>query len=355
MISSFHNIHSQFRWNGQKHAVDSLLTLANEYLLIDNKHRQSIGLFIKDWFDESPTITLKTSGSTGTPKAITIAKKSMVASAIATGDFFRLQPGMTALLCLPANYIGGKMMLVRAWLLGLELTEINPNQDPLSASEAVFDFCAMTPHQLSNSLKNLSQIKTLLVGGAPVSETLCKKIQASTARVYETYGMTETVSHIAVRLLNGQANNNFFQTLPNVILSEDSRGCLVVHASQISTAPIVTNDLVRLHSPTSFEWLGRVDRVVNSGGIKLIPEQIERALASLFTQRFFVAGLPDPQYGQKLVLVVEGNSAEQSITSLKQESSLPIIQLPKEVFVVAKFLETPSGKINRLAVLESLC
>ncbi|MDG1760419.1 MAG: AMP-binding protein [Flavobacteriaceae bacterium] len=355
MIPPFQNIHPQFRWNGQAYSSKELLFLANDYLVSDNEYNRSIGVFIKDWFNDSPTITLTTSGSTGIPKQIAIAKKAMVASALATGDFFNLQPDMTALLCLPANFIGGKMMIVRSWVLGLQLTIATPSQNPLIGIEATFDFCAMTPYQLQHSLGSLSQISILLVGGASVSETLCGKIQDAKARVFETYGMTETVSHIAVRHLNGKTSHPFFQSFPEVALSLDSRGCLVVHAPQISPTPVVTNDLVRLHGSSSFEWLGRLDSVVNSGGIKLIPEQIERALSSLFSQRFFVAGLPDAQYGQKLVLVVEGNTSEHSVASLKQKSSLPSIQLPKEVFLVTKFSETPSGKINRLAVLESLC
>lgn len=354
MTASDHYIHSDFRLNGKSFSYDEMLSLANDLSNKKSFYEQSIGNFIADWFSNSPLINLTTSGSTGSPKTVTISKKAMLASAQATGKYLELQSGMTALLCLPANFIGGKMMLVRAWLLGLQLTITKPSPNPLQNSSDVFDFCAMTPHQLGYSLSSLSRIKTLIVGGAPVSERLIQQIQSASTHVFETYGMTETVSHIALKKINGTQKNNCFQTLPNVTVSIDDRGCLVIDASTILPNPVTTNDLVRLHASNSFEWLGRVDRVVNSGGIKLIPEQIEKSLAYLFTQRFFVTGVPDNEYGEKLVLIVEGEASEYTVKELKESRLLPSLHLPKSIFIISKFQETQSGKIDRLATVDLL-
>lgn len=353
MTEAYQSIHPDFRFNGKSYSKDEMLCLADDFLNKTNPYEQSIGSFITDWFHDSPTISINTSGSTGSPKRLTIQKKAMLSSAYATGQYFQLQPGMTALLCLPANFVGGKMMLVRAWALGLQLSTTKPSQNPLQNHRKSFDFCAMTPHQLSNSIANLSLIKTLIVGGAPVPDSLLKKIQSCETQIFETYGMTETVSHIALKKLNGTDNDNCFKTLPEVTVSQDHRGCLVVHAPTIISESITTNDLIHLHTPKTFEWLGRSDRVINSGGIKLIPEQIEKALSPLFTQRFFVAGIPDSTYGEKLILIVEGAS-EHSIEELKKSSSLASLQLPKSIFTIPKFQETQSGKIDRLATLETL-
>ncbi len=308
---------------------------------------QAIGSFLLNWLDARSTIEAKTSGSTGKPKTIVLQKRQMVASALATAKFFDLRAGSTALLCLPADFIAGKMMLVRAMVSGLDLDYVEPSSDPLNKISKNYGFGAMVPLQLENSLEQIDQVKTLIVGGTAISSTLKEKVQNKNCRVFETYGMTETITHIAVKKANHGAERTF-KTLYGVLVSKDNRGCLVIDAPKISDVQIVTNDVVNLISETEFEWLGRYDNIINSGGIKLVPEQIEAKLAPILKNRFFVAGLPDEKLGQKSVLVVEGEiDLGELLQKINTVASLKRFELPKKIFTVTRFKETTNGKIDR--------
>ena len=274
----------------------------------------------------------------------------MVNSAIATGDFFELEPGDKALHCLPTQYIAGKMMLVRAFMLGLELDFVEPSSQPLFDTAKQYDFCAMLPMQLQSTYSYVDNIKTIIVGGAPISNELIDNIQGIPSKVYETYGMTETVTHVAAKPLNHRPGQ-YFKTLPNVSVSKDDRDCLVIEASHLREKPVVTNDIVSLHSQTEFEWLGRVDNVINSGGVKLFPEQIENKLSQHIDGRFFVASEPDATLGEKLILIMEGEEKQLDNTVF---ASLDKYEIPKAVYNVEVFAETDSGKIQRNETLRLL-
>lgn len=354
-------IHPKFKFNGHHYGSKDLLEQAYCLIKEGEEYEIAIGDFLMDWLDTSDVVQVNTSGSTGTPKAITLQKKSMVNSALATGSFFKLQPGIKVLHCLPATFIAGKMMLVRAMVLGWEIRCVAPSAHPLQSVKGKYDFVAMVPLQLENSLSNLDRIATLIVGGAPLSEKLKTKVASQSTKVYETYGMTETITHIAVRKVvdtiggNGPQRIKGFQALPHVRFSADERGCLVIDAPNISGTGIVTNDLVELRSDTEFEWLGRFDTIINSGGIKLIPEQIESKLSELFTTRFFVAGVRDVKLGEKLILVVEGTEDRiQLQQDIKSLTSLDKYEIPQEIFCIPNFMETGSGKIDRLKTLSAL-
>ncbi|MGB5435200.1 MAG: AMP-binding protein [Maribacter sp.] len=314
--------------------------------------QQVLGEFLLDWIDKETYISVKTSGSTGTPKNIRLEKQHMVNSALATGAFFDLYPGNIALLCLPGDYIAGKMMLVRAMILGLELDWIAPSLTPLRSLETCYHFCAMVPVQLENSLDQIDHIKTLIVGGGPTSENLKAQVQDKKTDIFETYGMTETISHIAIRKVNHGATD-YFETLPNVKVHTDERNCLVINAPDLSEAPIGTNDMVALLSERRFKWLGRYDNVINSGGIKLIPEQIEGKLATVVKQRFFVAGIPDKPLGERLALFVEtphkDDGLQERIGALK---NLEKFEVPKDIVYMERFVETENGKISRPKTLQ---
>lgn len=348
----YSDIHFRFKFNGFHPSIDELKEIGYSLIKEGALFEQAIGDFLLDWFDEKPVIEVKTSGSTGRPKSILLKKSQMVNSALATGDFFGLEPGSSALLCLPCDFIAGKMMLVRAMVLGLELDYVEPSSNPLEYNSNSYDFCAMVPLQLKKSLGKLKQIRTLLVGGASVSNALGKKVEHESTSIFETYGMTETITHVAVRkirsAISSKVVDSFFQTLPGVTVSTDSRNCLVIDAPDICDDKVVTNDLVDLVSETEFKWLGRYDNVINSGGIKLIPEQIEAKLAQIITKRFFITGLPDEKLGQKLVLVIEGETdveiISQKITGLP---SLKKYEIPKTIHFLPSFLETKTGKIGR--------
>ena len=337
---TYENVHNQFKLNGFHLDREDLCRVAYSFIKEGEDFEKPVGDFLLDWFDSKDYIEMFTSGSTGEPKKVTVKKQAMVNSAIATGDFFDLQPGNSALQCLPVKYVAGKMMLVRAMILGLDLEFVAPSSHPLHHNEINFDFVAMVPLQAQNSIQDLKKVKKLIIGGAAVNKTLEKQLLKLPTEVYETYGMTETITHIAARKLGEKA----FTVLPNVTVSYDDRNCLVIYAPKISSEVIVTNDIVELVNENQFIFLGRIDNVINSGGIKLIPEQIEKKLTGRIEQRFFIAAQPDEELGEKVVLVVEGDSFEINKIIFDE---LDKYEKPKAVVFVPRFKDTVTGKIMR--------
>ncbi|WP_338408685.1 AMP-binding protein [uncultured Flavobacterium sp.] len=339
---TYKNIHNRFKLNGYHITRDEIFYVAYCFIKEGEPFEQHIGNFLLDWFDDKSYIELSTSGTTGTPKVIKIKKQAMLNSSIATGDFFDLKPGDTMLHCLPTNYIAGKMMFVRSIILGLEMKFVEPSSDPLKKCDDEFDFCAMVPLQAKNSLEQLKtkQIKKLIIGGVKVHKALEEELVKLPIEIYETYGMTETITHIAAKKIGEKA----FTVLPNVKVSADERQCLVINAKNISSHEIVTNDVINLISDTQFVWEGRFDNVINSGGIKLIPEQIENKLSNLISRRYFIYGCPDDTLGEKAVLYVEGAFfvIEESVFNVLEK-----YEKPKEIVFIPKFKETPTGKIRR--------
>ncbi len=355
------NFNNAFHINGLKITYSDLSEVAYSLVKEGEPFEREIGDFLLDWISESPVIRQHTSGSTGVPREIEIPKSSMASSARATGEFFQLAEGSRALLCLPAASVAGKMMLVRAMVLGWELTLVAPSSDPLAYLDQPFDFAAMVPLQLSKSLHRLKGVETVLLGGAPLSADLLARIPVKGTSIYEGYGMTETSSHIALRKLSPVPEKTDpeqvlppFRALPGITLEQDGRGCLVIHSARLSPEPIVTNDLVKLETPKEFRWLGRADNVVNSGGVKLVPEQLESRISPYMEQRFFLTGLPDETLGEKLVLVVEGQAPDNLLETLREAADLSKFEVPREIYSVREFALTPTGKINRPEVLKSL-
>ncbi len=312
--------------------------------------------FLEKWFNSNDTVEIKTSGSTGKPKSIFLKKEFMINSAKATGLYFNLGGKSKVLLCMSANFIAGKMMIVRALTLGWHLDIIEPSSNPLKDIEKQYDFSAMVPLQLNNSFQKINQIKKLIVGGGEVSKELITKTQNIETEVYCTFGMTETITHIAIKKLNKFKNpellsNSYYSILPNVSISKDDRGCLVIEAPNISEEIIVTNDLVEIISKNEFNWLGRFDNIINSGGIKLIPEQIEINLSKIVKSRFFVKGIPDEILGEKLILIIEGSTdkylSKEILEKIKQSYLFTKYEIPKKIFWIQKFVETETNKINR--------
>lgn len=352
---TWHSIHDKFTLNGSSYALGELREVGYALVKEGMDFEVAMGDFLLDWTSDRPTIETTTSGSTGPPKKITLKKIHMVRSAEATGRYFGLQAGDTALLCLPCSGIAGKMMLVRAMVLGLRLQCVEPTSTPLQNLRQRFAFCAMVPLQMENSMLDLSRIGTLIVGGAPVSFFLKERLMQLSTEVFETYGMTETMTHIAVKRLDGTTPSGF-QVLPDIEISQDNRKCLVINAPKIADGPIITNDVVELMDESSFKWLGRYDSVVNSGGIKLQPEQIEEKLATAIPNRFFVAGTPDRALGQKLVLVIEGENVDTAglLQKIGRENRLGRYEMPKKVIVLKKFVETVTGKVHREKTMQTL-
>jgi len=341
-----HNkVHNYFRLNGYHLNAKDLCQVAYSFIKEGDSYEQSIGEFFLDWFDKKDYIEMTTSGTTGLPKLVRLKKQAMIQSALATGDFFDLKPGDKALLCLPTQFVAGKMMLVRSLILGLELDVVSPSLHPLELNTTTYDFVAMVPLQVQNSIAGLSKVRKLIIGGAKLDSALEEKLLPLKTEIYETYGMTETITHIAAKRLG----DSVFSILPNVKISQDDRQCLVINVATISDEPIVTNDLVELLNEQQFKFLGRIDNVINSGGVKLIPEQIEAKLIGKINSRFFVTGLPDTTLGEKLVLVIEGEKQEFEPDFF---DVLGKYEKPKEIVFVSKFKENENGKLLRKPTLQ---
>jgi len=342
-----HHVNPSFKWNGSAVTVEALIIKANDLIAVGMDYEKELGAFLLEWFNDLPYITSQTSGSTGTPKLIQIPKAAMIHSARATGDFFDLKAGNSALHCLSAKFIAGKMMLVRGLILGLEMGFVTPSVTPLAKNKSHYDFVAMVPLQVQNSIAELQNVKQLLIGGAQINDLLKRQLLHLPTQVYETYGMTETITHIAARRVGERA----FTVLPNVTISQDIRNCLAIYAPRISDQKIITNDLVDLISETQFQLLGRVDNIVNSGGIKLIPEQIEAKLSSKIASRFFVIGVPDMVLGEKLILVLESDKTHFDETAF---DALSKYEKPKSILFIPQFKETENGKILRKETIKGL-
>lgn len=340
--------------------------------------------FCRAWLGGQTEFVLHTSGSTGTPKPITLTRVQMRASAHLTGRTLGLRPGDGALICLNIRYVAGVMMLVRGLELGLPMTLIEPVSNPLAgfdANESRFAFTAFVPLQLQTmldepavSLPILNQMRAILVGGAATSPALERAVQAIEAPVYATYGMTETVSHIALRRLNGPRLDgpgldgpdarDWFTALDGVELGLDERGCLNITSAATNFERIQTNDVVDLlPNPTGesvrFRLLGRADTIINSGGVKVQPERVERIVQDVLHRfgnvpRLFVAGLPDERLGQRVVVVSEPSAISSEQWNAVQQAvrdALGPYWVPKEWLLVPAFAETPTGKIDRAATI----
>ncbi|MBO0933597.1 AMP-binding protein [Fibrella aquatilis] len=336
--------------------------------------------FLTAWRAGDTQFTLHTSGSTGTPKPIVLTRMQLEVSARLTGQTFGLQPGDKALVCLNTAYIAGVMMLVRGEVLGLQLTLVAPTGNPLAGFDPAttqFDFAAFVPLQLQTILASvgpdnvpvalpiLNRMKAILVGGAATSAALENALQVIEAPVYATYGMTETVSHIAIRRLNGPAKSDLFTVLPGVTVGTDERGCLHITAAATNHERVQTNDVVELVAEADavrFRLLGRADTIINTGGVKVQPEAVEAIIQQQLLQwglspRLFVAGLPDERLGQRVELFLENQTltTEQWLTiQTAIGAALGRYAIPKAWHVTGAFGETATGKIDRRATMAAV-
>lgn len=341
---NYNIVHPNFKWNGISLDREKLLLAAHDLIKEGDDFERITGEFLLEWFNNNSFITVTTSGTTGFPKKINLEKQAIVNSVLATSEFFDLKAGNRVLNCLSTNYIAGKMMLIRSIVLGFGMDFVTPSSNPLKGNRHYYDFVAMVPMQVQNSISELYKVKKLIVGGAKISETLRNQLLELPTQIYETYGMTETITHIAVKKIGEKS----FSVLPNVKISTDERDCLVITAPRISDTKIVTNDVVELLSVTQFLLLGRIDNVINSGGVKLFPEQIEAKLSDKIKERFFVIGIPDEKLGEQVLIVIEGKPA---IFDDLVFENLELYERPKTIRFVPKFIETESGKVKRMETI----
>ncbi len=352
------------RYNGTAYTRKSLLNPPLEK--VKGTFERSLFTFLRDWLSGQQTFQISTSGSTGTPKWITVHRGQMIQSALATNAFLGLGPGMNGLLCLSPDYIAGKMMCTRCLVAGATLLAVEPSSQPLEAIPASrpIDLAAMIPMQVKSMLEGSSTnkfdtIKTLLIGGGALDSELERKLKDVRTRCFATFGMTETLSHVALRQLNGENPENTYHALPGIRFEADSSNCLLIHAPFLKE-PVTTRDVVELITPTEFRWLGRIDGMINSGGIKLLPEVLEEKLALLFrsigcTRRFFITAKPDQRLGHVVQLIVEGeplNRTELDRITTLMKSKLHRFEVPKEINFVTCFVETATGKIDRSRALD---
>ncbi len=320
--------------------------------------------FLKEFLlQETQTVKVQTSGSTGTPKIFEVEKQKMLNSAKMTCDFLHLKEGNSALLCLPVEYISGKMMIVRSLERKLKLNIEEPSVQPLKDLQEEIDFCAMTPLQVENSLDKIHLIKKLIIGGAAVSETLKKKIfkqlkaeNQSQITIFETYGMSETLSHIALKEIYPKSDE-FFRVFEGIQIGNDERNCLKIDAPMLSAGILQTNDLVEIKNENQFRFLGRIDNIINSGGAKIFPEQLEALVKKIVPAELVFVGIPDEQLGQKLVLIIEKSHLMDHEQVCSQVSDIAFQQKfhkPKEIIFVERIPRTPNGKVNRLELLEKI-
>lgn len=332
--------------------------------------------FLQEWNSPSETLLVHTSGSTGKPKPMWVEKQRMLNSAHITCDFLGLRPGDSALLCMSLDYIAGKMMVVRSIERKLRLFSVKPSGHPLSDEsltkmvEMDFDFVAMVPMQVYNTLQvpqereRLSRIKHLIIGGGAIDDALAEELRSLPGAVWSTYGMTETLSHIALRRLNGEEASEWYQPFDSVGVSLNSDGCLVIDAPLVCSEPLVTNDIAEIkqqetssHSSDAssslktssphvlFRIKGRKDNVICSGGIKIQIEEVENLLRQHLDAPFLLAKKKDEKFGEIAVLVTESGDLEGVETICRQV--LPKYWVPRQYLHFDQLPMTETGKPKR--------
>ena len=331
----------------------------------------SLDEFLEEWNNPSPYVHVQTSGSTGTPKPMLVEKQRMLNSARITCDFLGLREGDTALLCMSLDYIAGKMMVVRSIERGLKLISVEPSGHPLATVPVVrqahqpctvpepaegwgVNFAAMVPMQVYNSLQvpeekeRLMRIRHLIIGGGAIDDALASALKTFPNHVWSTYGMTETLSHIALRRLNGPEASEWYTPFPSVKVSLNEDSCLVIDAPLVCPSRLVTNDIAELSSGTvpnmKFRILGRKDNVICSGGIKIQIETVERQLRPHLQAPFLITKRPDAKFGEAVVLLTEGAVDEGRRVCAQV---LPKYNQPKAYLHVDKIPLTATGKPAR--------
>lgn len=318
--------------------------------------------FLAEWHNDSPTVLVHTSGSTGKPKPMLVEKRRMQASARITCRFLGLHEGDTALLCMPLDYIAGKMMVVRALTCGLQLVSVPPSSHPLATSHlspfpSRLDFAAMVTLQVWNSLQvpeerhRLMHIRHLIIGGGAIDQALASQLADFPHQVWSTYGMTETLSHIALRRLNGPEASDWYTPFDGVALSLTDEGCLVISAPAVHEGPLVTNDIAELSPPAPasslrrFRILGRKDNVVCSGGIKIQIEEVERLLRPHLHVPYMITKAPDEKLGEQVVLLTESKTVGDVLALCRLH--LPKYWVPRRILSVDRLPLTETGKPAR--------
>ena len=313
---------------------------------------QDLETFMQEWHNDEPTVWVHTSGSTGTPKPLQVEKERMRASARLTSQFLGLKEGDTALLCMPLQYIAGKMVVVRSLVAGLNLVPVAPCGHPLKELKEAPTFAAMIPMQVYNSLQVpqekhiLRQIKHLIIGGGAIDTTLANELKDFPNPVWSTYGMTETLSHIALRRLNGQEASEWYTPFDSVRIRLSDEGTLMIHAPNVCSEELTTNDIAEINEEGKFRILGRKDNTINSGGVKIQIEQVEALLREHLSIPVQITAAPDTKFGETVVLLYNKVEDEKEIKAVCKEKLPPYWQ-PKRYIPIEELPLTGTGKPDR--------
>ena len=315
---------------------------------------QDLEAFVQEWQNYEPTVWVHTSGSTGTPKPMQVEKERMMASARLTCSFLGLKEGDSALLCMPLQYIAGKMVVVRSLVAGLNLIPVAPSGHPLKDLKEVPTFAAMIPMQVYNTLQvpeertKLMKIKHLIIGGGAIDEALANDLKSFPNHVWSTYGMTETLSHIALRKLNGQDASDWYTPFNNVRIRLSEEGTLIIHAPNVCAEELTTNDIAEINGEGKFRILGRKDNTINSGGVKIQIEQVEGLLKKHLDIPFQITARKDTKFGEIVVLIYNKVGNEANIRQVC-ENTLPTYWVPKAYIPVDELPMTGTGKPDRFS------
>lgn len=326
-----------------------------QFIHASEETTKEVNTFLEEWKNENAFIEVQTSGSTGKPTKVLLEKEKMLVSAKNTLNYLKIQKNCNALLCLSSTTIAGKMMVIRSIVGELNLIVGPVNSNPLENIDLPIEFVAMVPMQLKSTLENsahkLKNIPSILIGGGPISPNLSAALKENNTTVFHTYGMTETISHVAMRKV-GKNQQTEFQALPGITFSEENEQ-LVVHYPAINIDFLKTNDQVLLTSKRTFQWIGRTDFLINSGGKKLNPEEIEDTISELLDIPYFISSLPDDKFGQKVILVIE-STYSLKLTKEVLHTKLSNYSIPKEIYYLEKFTRTAIGKINRGLTMQQI-
>ena len=311
--------------------------------------------FLAQWNDTSDVIEVHTSGSTGKPKRLLVEKRRMVNSARITCDFLGLKEGDSALLCMPLDYIAGKMVVVRSLVSHLHLISVTPSSHPLKDVTQPIDFAAMVPLQVYSSLQEpaererLMSIRHLIIGGGAIDDSLESQLQQFPNAVWSTYGMTETLSHIALRRISGENSSLWYSPLDGVDVSLSSDSCLEIYAPQVNPEKLHTNDIAELRTlpdgSKEFRILGRKDNVIDSGGIKIQAEEVERLLRPHLSCGFMITKVSDARLGEAVTILIESDDAYLALSICKHV--LPKHWVPRHVLPISHIPLTETGKPAR--------
>lgn len=328
---------------------------------MDEKRQMTLDEFYKEWYSPSTTILVNTSGSTGKPKPMTVEKARMMESARMTCKFLGLTADDSALLCMPLDYIAGKMVVVRTIVSGMRLVATPPTSHPMKDIDDIPTFAAMVPMQVYSSLSvaeeadKLKRIKNLIIGGGPVSDSMCSILKDFPNAVWSTYGMTETLSHIAMRRISGPEASAYYSPLSDISLSTNEMGCLRIDAPKICLIALQTNDVVEFDEDGHrFRVIGRIDNVINSGGVKIHIEEVEKAIQQIIDRPFAIAKKTDDVFGEIVVMVLQEPINESESIQIKRqiETTLPKYWQPQSYIIIDKIPMTETGKVARKALLD---